>query len=145
MRFRLISALVLAVAFMAGSVVAAGADPPLITGEQVADDSLTGADILESSLALGWVRVQSGVVPIPINTPAFVEVECPSGTRPIGGGYELRTIEFVNFFPYEMVTVSDNMPAPNVQTQVTGWLVVVEPNGTYSGLGVRAYVICAAI
>lgn len=144
MRQRMRWVALVAVAFVFGGTLTAQADPPLITGEQVADDSLTGADIVESSLNMGWVRVESAVVPVNQNSQTEATAECPAGTRPLGGGHELRVLEFVSFFPFELVTVRSSMPAPNIRTQATGWFVEIEPNGTYNGLGVRAYVICAA-
>lgn len=143
MRSRWVAALVLAVAFMTGSVVSAGADPPLITGEQVADDSLTGADIVESTLILGYER-QQATVPVESNSsPTFASVACSQGKRPLGGGFEFRPETGA---AYGDVTVRLNAPTPNSWQQGEGWLVIVEPLGSgATGLSIRVFVICAAI
>jgi hypothetical protein len=93
---------------LSGTAVAAS----LITGERIEDDSLTGADVLESSLGTvpnadrldgkdstaflsGYERISSRVTG---TGSASVELEhsarCPSGKNAIGGGFTaLRTSE----------------------------------------------------
>lgn len=78
----------------------AGADPPLITGEQIADDSVTGADVLESSLAVvpeaavardlsnRDIQTSSPTVSFTSANEWFVGVPviCPEGQFAVSGG-----------------------------------------------------------
>jgi hypothetical protein len=88
------------------------AAPKLITGEQVQDDSLTGADVLESSLVLPPAQVQvsyrTATVTVPAapnateSTPGVATARCDPGQRVTGGGAELDDVmSVVDSYPDE--------------------------------------------
>jgi hypothetical protein len=97
----LVACLAITAGFIAINYTSASADPPLITGAQVQDDSLTGDDVLESSLAevpqaaqattaaglIQVVRVDVAPVEVSPNAEAQIEAKCPAGFIATGGGY----------------------------------------------------------
>jgi hypothetical protein len=88
------------------------AAPKLITGAQVQDDSLTGADVLESSLVLPPAQVQvsyrTATVTVPAapnateSSPGVATARCDAGQLVTGGGVELDDVmRVVDSYPDE--------------------------------------------
>ena len=142
-----------------------------LTGADVANDSLTGADIQEGSLstvpaaydadhailadsATSAVRAPvEGYVALSGNANSGnqvagsldTRVDCPSGTRPLGGGGYGRNSSFTTG---ENVAVIDSEPAVFIHPQTGviypyGWYVRVKNNTPNTSLSVAAWVVCA--
>ena len=95
---RLAAIFAIAVVLVLSGPSSAAADPPLITGVQIADDSVTGADVLETSLtqvpyaknadALNGIELinADAVLSFAANGVAGSHVDCPDGKLVVGGG-----------------------------------------------------------
>lgn len=123
-----------------------------LTGQDVKNDSLTGDDVQESSLKglmAGQVRVvfrQGPVVPGPAGGyPSEVNVDCPTGTKGIGGGgaWIIPQLNNGNDPTALNAPLTASMPRPSTEgtDNITGWRVA---GRNMSGVdrALRAYAIC---
>ena len=142
-----------------------------LKGDDVANDSLTGADIQESSLSTVPAAYEAdhailadsatSAARAPVEGYATVSgnadsgnqvagvldktVDCPPGTRPLGGGGYGRNSSFTTG---ENVAIIDSEPAVYIHPQTGvvypyGWYIRVKNNTPNTALYVGAWVVCA--
>jgi hypothetical protein len=150
----------LATAALVLAAAPAYAKSPLIIGEQIADDSLTGADILESSLGTipsaaradglrQVVRVHSD--PPAVATPAdantrLVEATaiCPPGMTAVGGGFRSFSANPPSGFPTWAIDIQQSFPIrTTIDGQMAeGWRVRAHNQDAGATEELSAYVNC---
>lgn len=82
----------------------------------------------------GYVRVSSDLATIPTASDAGVDAVCPSGTRPIGGGFYIAGED-------DLVSIHQSVPV----LERNSWFVEAG-NRSSSNVGhVQAWAICAAV
>ena len=111
-------------------------------GVDVVDNSLTGADIDESTLSLprlsNVVVRSSAQVTLPANDSVTVTAPCNQGEVALGGGFRGDSQ------PQYFNSLRHSLPEPDtVGGAPTGWTVVVR-GGTSSHV-TTAYVVCAKV
>lgn len=130
-------------------VLPAGADPPLLTGAQIQDDSLTGDDVLESSLAevpsaqhadvadqapvQGWELLSSNFVSVTAGSTTSDNANCSTGSKePLGGGFE-----------FENNVIGDASVVFDAPDGASGWRVAVANPAGGATVRFKVHVICA--
>ena len=127
----------------------------LITGSDIAADTITGANVNESTLGKvpsstnadllggasassflrGYVTVNGATVTLAPGQSGYAEALCPSGKQVLGGGYDT----VVSQTPLGVLEQSPDHLLGHV-----GWLVSAENPDPSTGAQFQAFAICAA-